>query len=231
MYQIKTKSSKMNKSIKRNCGLIAICSIIVSSSLYAQQQVTWNERGLTTKFGIKGGINFSNLYIDNVEKENLKIGVNAGFFAKIPIIRGISIQPELLYSNKGAKDRYSSSVRGSGEYRFNLDYVETPLLLVFNLTKNLSFSGGGYAAYLVSANVKDVNHDGTITGVTNLHSNNFNRFDYGLAAGLGIDIQKATLGARYNYGLRNVGLPGSLSGDLTTNSKNSVLTFFIGFAF
>ncbi|HTJ50929.1 MAG TPA: porin family protein [Cyclobacteriaceae bacterium] len=221
----------MNKSIKHYCGIIAISCLIASSSLHAQEQVTWNERRLTTKFGIKGGVNFSNLYIDNVERENLKIGVNAGFFAKFPIVRGISIQPEILYSNKGAKDRYQSTVRGSGEYRFNLNYVETPLLLVFNLTKNLNINGGAYAAYLVSANVKDVNHDGTITGVTNLNSSNFNRFDYGLVAGVGVDIQKATLGARYNYGLKNVGLPGSLSGDLTSNSKNSVFTFFIGFAF
>jgi hypothetical protein len=157
--------------------------------------------------------------------------VNAGFFAKIPIIRGISIQPELLYSNKGAKDKYSNLVQGSGEYRFNLNYIEVPLLMVFNLTRNLSVSGGTYAAYLISANVKDVNNNATITGATNLNTNNFNRFDYGLVGGVNVDIQKVTLGARYNYGLKSVGQSGSLSGDLTKNSKNSVATFFIGFAF
>ena len=212
------------------CLLISFC-FITSRPLFAQEQEASGENGLTAKFGIKGGVNFSNLYIDNVQKENVKIGMNAGFFAKVPIIRGISIQPELLYSNKGARDRYSNSIQGSGEYRFNLNYVETPVLLVFNLTRNLNFSGGGYAAYLVSANVKDVNNDGTITGVTNLNADHFRRFDYGLVAGLGVDIQYITFGVRYNYGLRNVGLPGSLSGDLTVNSKNSVATFYIGFAF
>jgi len=162
----------------------------------------------------------------------MKVGVNAGFFVKVPIIRGLSIQPELLYSSKGAKDKYgsSTSILGSGEYRFNLNYVETPVLLVFNLTKNLNLSGGGYAAYLVSANVKDLHNDGTITGVTNLNADNFHRFDYGLVGGVGIDIQRMTLGARYNYGLQNIGQSGSLSGNLTSNSKNSVVTFFIGFA-
>lgn len=220
----------MNNLNKLCFSLFVSCCFIASTKILAQQQETSRERGLTAKFGIKGGVNFSNLYIDNVKKEDVKIGANAGLFAKFPIIRGISLQPELLYSNKGAKDKYANSSQGTGEYRFNLNYIESPLLMVFNITRNLNFSTGWYAAYLVSANVKDVNNDGTITGVTNLKADNFNRIDYGLVAGLGVDIQYVTLGVRYNYGLRNVGLPGSLSGDLTTNSKNSVATFFIGFA-
>jgi hypothetical protein len=223
----------MNKSIQFNFHRLVIsCYFLLTINvIYAQQQETSAENTLTTKFGIKGGVNFSNLYVDNVQNENVKIGVNAGFFAKIPIIRGISIQPELLYSNKGAKDKYSSVAQGSGEYRFNLNYIEVPLLMVFNLTRNLSLSGGTYAAYLISANVKDINNNATITGATNLNTSNFNRFDYGLVGGLNIDIQSVTLGARYNYGLQSVGQSGNLSGDLTKNSKNSVATFFIGFAF
>ncbi|HTH55922.1 MAG TPA: porin family protein [Cyclobacteriaceae bacterium] len=222
----------MKKIIQFKSILIMSSCLFVAGQLFAQQQETSNENGMTTKFGIKGGVNFSNLYINDVQKENMKVGVNAGFFVKVPLFRGLSIQPEVLYSNKGAKDSYGGpgSILGSGEYRFNLNYIETPLLLVFNLTRNLNVSAGGYAAYLVSANVKDMNNDGTITGVTNLNADNFHRFDYGLAGGVGIDIQKVALGARYNYGLQNIGQSGSLSGNLTSNSKNSVLTFFIGFA-
>ncbi len=160
----------------------------------------------------------------------MKIGANIGFYAKLPVVRGVSIQPELLYSSKGAKDSYANFAQGSGEYRFNLNYAEIPLLLVFNLTRNFSLSAGGYA-YLLSANVKDVNSNGTITGVTNLNADSFQRVDYGLVGGASIDIGNVTLGARYNYGLQTIGKSGSLSGDLTTNSKNSVGSFFIGFAF
>lgn len=208
-----------------------LISVLIATSTFSQQQETSDEDELTPKFGIKGGVNFSNLYVKNVQNENVKIGANVGFFLKVPIIRGLSIQPELLYSNKGARDKYSNFAQGSGEYRFNLNYVEAPLLMVFNLTKNLSISGGAYAAYLISANVKDVNNDGTIVGVTNLNADNFQRFDYGLVGGVSIDIESFTIGARYNYGLQNVGKSGSLSGDLTSNSKNSVGTLFIGLAF
>lgn len=211
--------------------ILSGCMLAIGSSAFAQEQRTSDESTFTPKFGIKGGINFSNLYVSNVQNENLKVGLNAGVFAKLPVFKGLSIQPELLYSNKGAKDTYNNFAQGSGEYRFNLNYIETPLLMVFNLTPNFSLSGGGYAAYLVSANVKDLHSDGTITGVQDLNADNFNRVDYGLVGGLGVDIGYVTLGARYNYGLKNIGQSGSLSGDLTKNSKNSVATLFIGFAF
>ena len=201
------------------------------SAAFGQEQKAADESVLTAKFGIKGGINFANLYVDNVQNENIKLGGNIGFFAKLPIARGLSIQPEVLYTSKGSQLTYGNFIQGSGQYRFNLNYVEVPLLLVINLTRNFSLSAGGYAAYLTSANVKDVKSDGTINGVTYLNESDFNRFDYGLAGGLSIDIQRITLGARYNYGLQNIGKSGNLSGNLTENSKNSVTSIFIGFAF
>jgi len=211
--------------------IFSVC-LLATSQLLAQQQEASGENGLTPKFGIKGGANFANMYTNNAgQDEHVKVGVNAGFFWKLPIARAISIQPELLYSSKGAKETYDNFILGTGEYRFNLNYVEVPLLLVFNLTENFSLSAGGYAAYLVSANVKDLKSNGNVSGATDLNADNFHRFDYGLAGGLSIDIQKFTLGARYNYGLQNIGESGSLSGSLTSNSKNSVATVFVGFAF
>ena len=55
--------------------------------------------------------------------------------------------------------------------------------------------------------------------------------DYGLVGGLGLDFNHINIGMRYNYGLKSVGHSGSLSGDLTQNSKNSALSFYIGMAF
>jgi hypothetical protein len=72
--------------------------------------------------------------------------------------------------------------------------------------------------------------DGTIRNARDLKADNFNRFDYGLIGGLGIDVQNFTIGARYNYGLKEIGDSG-LSGQLTRNSKNSVFSLFIGLGF
>ena len=197
----------------------------------AQEQQTTTENSLSPKIGIKAGVNLSNLYVDNVKDENMKVGVNIGLFSKIPLTRGFSIQPELLYSNKGSKLTYDNIIAGQGEYRFNLNYIEMPVLAVVNLTKNINIHAGPYVSFLTSANVKDLNSDGSENKVTDLKADNFNRFDYGLAGGIGFDFQNFTLGARYNYGLHEVGKSGSLSGDLTKDSKNSAVSLYIGLGF
>ncbi len=53
------------------------------------------------KFGIKGGINLANLYAGDGVDENLKVGLNIGLMAKMPVSRGFAIQPEVLYSSQG----------------------------------------------------------------------------------------------------------------------------------
>ena len=202
----------------------------VAVSVSAQEQQTSMENSLSPKFGIKGGLNLSNLYVDNADDENLKAGFNLGLYAKIPVVRGFSIQPELIYSGKGSKLTYNNFLLGKGEYRFNLNYVEVPVLAVINVAKNLNIQGGGYASYLVSANIKDLKNDGTIENIKDLKADNFNRFDYGLVGGVGLDVMNFTIGARYNYGLNKVGDSG-LSGQLTKNSKNSVIALYVGFGF
>lgn len=206
-----------------------ICFITAAT---AQEQKTSTESTLQPKIGFKGGINLSNLYVDDVEDENMKVGLNLGVFAKFPITRGFSIQPEVLYSSKGAKLRYDN-VFGEGEYRFNLNYVEVPVLAVFNLGRNFNIQAGGYAAYLASANVKRLDTDnGDVDHIADLNTDNFKRFDYGLVGGVGLDIQHFTIGARYNYGLNEIGDDdGGITGAATKNSKNSAFTFYIGVGF
>jgi hypothetical protein len=223
---------KMQHGIVRKLGVLFLGLFLAgTSALYAQEQQTVNESGLTTKWGIKGGLNLTNLYVANATTENMKVGFNGGMYVKIPFTRGFSLQPELLYSTKGAQDTYSNSLQGSGQYRFNLGYIEMPVLAVVNLAPNFNLHLGGYAAYMTNAEVKNVNDNGTIEGATSLNADNFNRWDFGLIGGLGFDIQNVTIGARYNYGLMNIGKSGSLSGDLTSNSKNAGFSFFVGVGF
>ena len=210
---------------------VAACCMCAFLGASAQEQQTGYENTLTPKFGIKGGLNLSNLYVDDVEDENIKAGFNVGGYAKIPLAKGISIQPELLFSSKGAKLSYDNILLGTGEYRFNLNYVELPVLAVVNLAKKLNLHAGGYVSYLASANITRLNSNaGTIDNVRDLDEDDFNRFDYGLVGGLGLDVANFTIGARYNYGLNEVGKGGtSVAGVATRNAKNSVISLYIGF--
>ena len=184
-----------------------------------------------TRIGVKGGLNLSNFRVDEVADNNMKVGLNLGLFAKLPVTESFSIQPEILYSSKGSKLKYDNFIQGEGEYRFNLNYIEVPVLGVFHIGEHFNIHAGPYVAYLTSSNIKDVEDDGTIEGIAELDADNFNRFDYGIAGGVGIDVNGFIAGARYNYGLQEVGESGSLSGELTDDSKNSVATVYIGFGF
>ncbi len=60
----------MNHLNKVKTAIIAaICMISIHSS--AQEQPTINKGKLTPKIGVKGGLNFTNLYVEN---ENMKLG-------------------------------------------------------------------------------------------------------------------------------------------------------------
>lgn len=190
------------------------------------------------KFGVKGGLNLAQLFIDqpNAQDENMKIGYHVGVFGKIPVTSFLALQPELLYTNTGAKVTYGGSdlanVLGiqEGEVRFNLNYIQLPILLVGNLGA-FNIHAGPYASYLVGANVGNLEASDLSTNqVTDLNTSSFNRIDYGLAGGIAVNLQNIIIGARYNYGLREIGNSG-LAGSLTNNSRNSVAQLYVGFGF
>jgi hypothetical protein len=212
----------------RNSALVLALLTASATSTFAQEQKTSTEPNLTPKIGVKGGINFTNLYVDDVKDENMKVGFNLGLFAKLPVTSGLSIQPEILYSVKGSKLTY---ILSSNEYRFNLNYVEVPVLAVINVAKNFNIQAGGYTAYLAQANIKRADDDGPNDQIADLNEDNFNRLDYGLVGGLGIDVENVTIGARYNYGLREVGKADNFGSQALKNSKNSAISLYIGFGF
>jgi hypothetical protein len=85
--------------------------------------------------GIKGGLNFANVDVDG--DPDGRTGYHVGVFASIGAA-GIFIQPELLYSAKGAED-------------FDLSYIEIPILLRKNFAKVLNIHLGPQFGILTSA--------------------------------------------------------------------------------
>ena len=185
----------------------------------------------TFKFGIKGGVNFSNLYTQNVESNNVLTGYNAGIFSKIPITESLAIQPELLYTTKGAKLTYNNYFV-NGTAKFNLNYIELPILLVINLTNNFNVHAGPYVAYLVDGNAIN-DSQGTLFDIeNNLKNEDFNKFDTGLSVGVGFDSDQLGFGVRYNYGLQKVGKERSFLGTnyKFPDGKNSVINLYFSYS-
>lgn len=163
----------------------------------------------------------------------MKTGVHFGVFGKIPLADMVAIQPEVIYSNVGSKVTYGGSDLENflgiepGEVRFNLNYIQVPVALAVNIGP-LNVHAGPYLSYLISANVKDLKtSDLDPSDINELDTDDFNRIDYGLVGGVAFDVQNVTIGARYNYGLQEVG-KSDFAGTLTNDSKNSVAQLYIG---
>jgi hypothetical protein len=206
---MKTRS-KLNSVLL--CTALLTC--LASSSLMAQK---------TARAGVKAGMNVSNLYIDNVHDENARIGFNGGFYGQILSSEFFAIQPELLYSTKGTRADYTGFVVNQ-KVRFNLNYLDLPVLAVFKLGRSAEIHAGGYASYLLSANIQ---YDGNVNnGTDQLDKDHFKSYDYGLTGGFGLNFGAVQVGARYNYGLVTLA-KSSAARDMIGNSKNSVAQLYL----
>lgn len=199
--------------------LIGFLSLVSSKQALAQTNPT-------ARFGAKGGLNVSNLYIDNVNDENARFGFNGGLYGQILSTKTFALQPELLFSTKGSQADYGGIVNST--VRFNLNYLDLPLLAVIKLGPLAEIHAGGYASYLLSANI---NYEGNLgSGTDRIDRDQLKTFDYGLTGGFGLNFGAVQVGARYNYGFVKIADSNSAR-NILGDSKNSVAQLYIALNF
>lgn len=202
--------------------LVTVIATLGTVLTFAQTTSTGAE------FGVKGGVNFSNLYTEDVDDNNVLTSFNAGFYAKLPITESVAIQPEFLYSRKGAELVYDNAF-AQGTAKFKLNYIEVPVLLKVNIIKNFNIHAGPYFAYLIDAQVTNESSNANFDFEQNYDNDDFNKFDAGLSAGFGFDFDNLGIGFRYNYGLTTVGKERTFAGVTytTPDGKNSNLSLYM----
>lgn len=210
--------------MKMQTNFLCALTLFLSASfgmLHAQ------DNNVNTEFGVKGGFNMSNLYQTDADDNNVLYGFNAGVYATLPISDFIAIQPEVLFTTKGAELEYSNALV-SGNTKFRLNYIEVPLLVRVNVTKNFNIHAGGYASYLVSSKVTG---EGSFDFEQEIDTDDLNKFDAGLSAGVGVDFDPISIGVRYNYGLTKIGKERTVAGETftTPDFKNSNLSLYLSY--
>lgn len=147
---------------------------------------------------VKGGLNYTNIIVSNPtssEGENFKIGFHLGISSEFEITEKIYITSELLYSLKGFKPEGGS---GSNA-KVNFNYINSPVLLGYNLSKRINVHLGPEFGYLFSAKFRG---DSNTADINDFYNNNF---DFGVAVGLGFSItEKLSSQFRYVHGLTSV---------------------------
>lgn len=163
------------------------------------------------KFGLKGGANIANVNFTG-ELSNWKstVGFCAGIFLELNLGRILTIQPEVLYTVKGADS-------GTGKLTFN--YLEIPVLLKIRIPT------GSFHPFVFAGPAFGFSLKALIDGVK---ISDMPTADYGAVLGGGLQLGRSIhIDVRYTMGLQKLAIP-----DLDTiDLKNGVLSATIGLAF
>lgn len=212
------------KNVMRNLSLLLCVGMITVVT------VTDTQAQNMPRVGFKGGLNLSNLYVDEADDENARIGWHAGFYAQLFSSEAFAIQPEVNFSTKGTGITYGSisntSVNINHDTRINLSYIDIPVLAVFKLGRAAEIHLGPYWSYLVKAEIRNKGNDPDNEFDT-IDRDNFDDWDYGLVGGIGFNLGKgAQLGARYNYGLNEIA-DSAYGRARLGNAKNQVAQLYL----
>ncbi|MES2478711.1 MAG: porin family protein [Bacteroidota bacterium] len=211
--------------MKKLIHLSLLFTLLLQTSLLRAQETSSR---ILPRIGLKGGLNLSNFFTQDIDDENALIGFNAGLFVKMPVTKSFAVQPELYFTTKGSQVSYNN-LFASGDARFRLSYLEMPVLLVWNINSNFNIHGGPCIGYLLSGDVTNESSAPIFDFEKNIDVNDYNKMEASVAVGAAIDIRKISVGLRYNYGITTVGKEKDYLGTVYRfpDAKNSVLNVYL----
>ena len=174
------------------------------------------------QMSLRAGVNIASESANATEKnytdyKNISIvGFQAALVLPIKITDNITIQPELVFIQKGGKAQYIANDNNKLISTFRTNYVEIPVSLKLGIGNNsgdgigLYVLGGPYIGIALNSKYKN---ELTVLGATSTstktvdYSNDSNqekRVDWGANLGVGISLGNIYLDARYNLGINNL---------------------------
>jgi len=181
--------------------------------------------------GPKLGLNYSDFTGDVPDEFGSKLGFSGGAFLAYAFGDWFTVQPEVLYSQKGAKGSGDTPL-GEETVTLSLDYIEIPVLAVLTIpTQSIwtpkVFVGPAFG-FLISAEAK-----AELAGEEEEENMEeaFKDYDVGIVFGGGVDVKVGpgaiTADIRYNFGVTNIA--DDEEDDFSV--KNGVFSFMVGYAF
>ena len=159
-----------------------VLAALMLTGISASAQVKW---------GVTGGLNFNTSKFTEVDVK-ARTGWSAGATCLVDLPLGFSVQPSLLYHQKGANITNELS-QSMGFLELPVSVQWGPDLLIFRPFLDVT----PYVGYALSNDLK-----ADIAGLVNITDSSWegkHRFEYGLGIGGGIDVWKLRLIARYNW--------------------------------
>ena len=210
-------------------NLILITLIFSSSFIFGQIN--------KMEIGLEMGPSLKTLYgNDVIENYNdLSFGFSSGLTFQYNFPKLVSIRTNISFERKGltakgiSTDKYGNEI-GEGTIHVNFDYLTMPILgrLTFGKKINYFVNAGPYLGYLIKQN--DVTEAiGEYPKSETDNTDNFERLDFGITAGLGISFPISSkifisFEIRNNLGLLNISsIPVMNDASIKTNSTNLLI--------
>lgn len=217
--------------------------------------LTITDMSARTSFGLKTGLSIATLSGKDVDAlvEGLKPkqGINGGLFLNIGAGNVFSIQPEILYSQKGWKmereDQYDTLGNNYTSFLsviYKYDYIDIPVLVVLSIPVSENFTPklflGPFLGINLSAKGKfsmrvDYSQELEEYGFIDYEEEyeaDLKEFtkttDYGLVTGVNFDISGFIIEARYSLGLDTFFASAAGEG---VDIRNSVISIMAGYSF
>jgi hypothetical protein len=207
--------------------------VILAGNIAAAGEIT---------YGAKVGVIVSNITQTPKEWEQEKLykaGFTGGAFLNYAFNEHFSLQPELLYTQKGVRDNlYYGFI--SIDLTASFDYVELPVLAIYSFTEMRGFRpflyGGPNVSFTISSELEL--SASVLSGAIDFSSLT-HVTDFGLVAGGGFEYPfgkgNLVVDARFQRGFTNVILSGDfeIDGDTQTidedDFKNYGFAFMVGY--
>ncbi|WP_395044401.1 porin family protein [Flavobacterium sp.] len=215
------------KTVSRKIALTV--TLLFASIGFAQDSsIPSSDSREELKFGLKAGVNFSNVY-DEENQDYVadgKVGVAAGAFISIPFGKFIGFQPEVMYSQKGFKA--SGTVLGA-DYNFirTTNFIDIPLQLQIKPIEQLTILVGPQFSYLLETKNE---FNGTTSTVQEdaINSENYKKNIFGFVVGADINLDKFIISGRAGWDISKSDSDGN---DTTPRYKNQVIQLALGYRF
>lgn len=197
----------------------------------------------SASLNIKGGLNMSNFYGDNLSDKNMKPGFHIGVGADLEFVTNISLQTGLYFSSKGAKYTYDLPVVGDVEYNVTANYVQLPLHLAYKIDvtpdTKLFFHAGPYIAYGIggkrsidskySADLDKFFGEQEVDTFDKKYG--YKRLDTGVGIGVGAEFNLIFIDLGWDMGLTNIGRKIEDLPTYNPNVRNQSAYLSVGYKF
>lgn len=126
-----------------------LCFFLLAFALFftVQSQVV--------RFGVKAGANFSDFTGSDAKNisTSVKVGFHFGALVELKLFENFAIQPEIMYSTKGAK---LDDVEGIELDEIDLNYITVPVLAkLYLISEKLSLEVGPQFSFLLDDNLEE----------------------------------------------------------------------------